>query len=579
MSAVVTPSSAAELPRPDHQPAYRRVSSRQVARVGLVVLVVLVAFVVLYPALRLLWQAFAKEGSFSLTAFSDLFGSRGFSSMISDTVIYVMGTVVTATLIGGFMAWAMERTDARINSLAGMLPVIPVLVPAIGLVFGYLALFSPESGYANVLLRALFGIDSDRGPISLANFPSLILISAVSFAPMSYMVISAALRNADPALEEASRVSGASLARTFLKVTLPSARTAILSSSLMVGILSIGAFTVPFFIGSSAGITTASVFVYRGFSNWPPQQDVAIALSVLLTVVVQLAVYAQLRASRAANRGVIAGKRSAAGALQSLGRGRWPTRVVVFLYMAAVLLPLLALILASLLPYRGAGLSLSNLSFANYADVLSDPTSRRALINSFMFGAVAAILAMMVAAVLIYAASISRRSRIIDIVLYIPAAIPNTALAAAFIVSFAGAPFNLYGTVTLLVLAYVCAFLPQAAAASTAAVSQLNKELVEASYVSCASPLRTAYRIIAPQLLPGLFAGWVIVFFMAVNEVTISALLAGIDTPVVGKIAVGLFETGRAPQVTALAVLTFLASLIVVSLAYRTVSRFAATTR
>ncbi|WP_185973160.1 ABC transporter permease [Aeromicrobium piscarium] len=543
------------------------------------ILLVAAGFLVLYPVVRMLWRSFVIDGAFTLGAFGELFEARGFSSMIADTAIYVGGTVAVATAMGGFLAWAMERTDARIGAIAGVLPVIPILVPAIGLIFGYLALFSPETGYANLLLRKVFSLQTTSGPISLTNFPSLIFVTAVSFAPMAYMIISAALRNADPALEEASRVNGASKWRTFWRVTLPTSRTAILSSALMIAILSVGAFTFPLFIGTPANITTASVFVYRGFSSWPPQQDIAIALSVLLTIIVQIAVLAQLRAARGSNRAVIAGKRSSASALQPLGAWRWAVRGFIAFYMTSVLLPLIALIVASLLPYRGATISLDNLSFANYRSVLSDATSRSALINSFSFGAIAAVLAMVVAAVLIYAASVRQRSRAIDLVMYVPAAIPNTALAAAFIVAFAGPPFNLYGTATLLILAYVTAFLPQASASATAAVSQLNKELVEASYVSMASPLRTARRIITPQLLPGLFAGWVIVFFLGVNEVTISVLLAGLDTPVVGQVAVEFFESGRVPHVTAMAVLTFLASLIVVALAYRTVSRAAATTR
>ncbi|RLV54554.1 iron ABC transporter permease [Aeromicrobium phragmitis] len=556
-----------------------RLGSRRSAHRWVTLLLIAVGFLVLYPVVRMLWRSFVVDGAFSLSAFGQLFEARGFSSMLADTAIYVIGTVIVATLMGGFLAWAMERTDARINAIAGVLPVIPILVPAIGLIFGYLVLFSPESGYANILLRWLLSLETTSGPISIANFPALIFVTAVSFAPMAYMIVSASLRNADPALEEASRVNGASRWRTFWRVTLPTSRTAILSSALMIAILSVGAFTFPLFIGTPANITTASVFVYRGFSSWPPQQDVAIALAVLLTIVVQIAVLAQLRAARAANRAVIAGKRSSASALQPLGPWRWVVRGFIAFYMTAVLLPLLALITASLLPYRGATVSFDNFSLDNYRSVLSDATSREALINSFSFGAIAAVLAMLIAAVLIYAATVRQRSRGIDLVLYVPAAIPNTALAAAFIVAFAGPPFNLYGTAALLILAYITAFLPQASASATAAVSQLNKELVEASYVSAASPLRTARRIIAPQLLPGLFAGWVIVFFLGVNEVTISVLLAGLDTPVVGQVAVEFFESGRVPHVTAMAVLTFIASLVVVALAYKTVSRAAATSR
>lgn len=553
-------------------------STRTVAGGCVVALVLAVAFVVLYPVLRLIWSAFVPDGAVSFGAFDELFEARGFRSMVTDTVTYVIGVVVVATAIGGFLAWAMERTDARIDRLAGTMPVIPLLVPPIGMVLGYITLFAPESGYVNSALRTLLPIGSESGPISISNFPGLILITSVSFAPMSYMIIAAALRNADAALEEAARVSGAGRLRTTLRITLPTVRPAIFASALMIGILAVGAFTFPFFIGTSAGITTASVFVYRGFSSWPPQQEIAIALSLLMTLVVQVAVFAQQRAVRSQSRAVIAGKRSAASRLP-LGRWRLVVRGFVLGYLMAVLLPIGALILSSLLGHRGAAISWANLTLSSYREVLSEATTRQAMMNSFVIGAVTAVIAITISAILVYASSVNRRGRFVEFVLYIPAAVPQTALAAAFIVSFAGPPFGLYGSAALLVLAYVTTFLPQASAASSAAVSQLNRELVEAAHLSAASPLRTARKVIAPQLIPGLFAGWVIVFFMAVNEVTISALLAGINNPVVGQVSVEFFETGRVPLVTAMAVIITVVSAFVVALTYRTVLRAAATTR
>lgn len=573
-------------PAPPGRPADKEPSSprtvltvRTLMGTLLVALLAVVLVVVLYPILRLLWQAFLPAGSFTVEAFDRLWASRGFGKMIGDTAVYVTGTLVLSTLIGGFLAWAMERTDARIDKLAGVMPIIPLLVPPIGSVLGYLTLFDPQSGYANIALRSLFSLDADGGPISVTNFPSLIFITAVNLAPMSYLIISSSLRNSDGALDEAARVSGAGRLRTFAKVTLPTTKPAIMSSGLMIGILAVGAFTYPFFIGTSAGVTTASVFVFRGFASWPPQQDVAIALSVLLTVVVEIAVLAQRRLATSDQRVVIAGKRTASSPM-ALGRWRWVVRALVGGYLLAVLVPIVALVFGSFLPYRGAAVSFANLSLQNYTDVLSSPVTRSALTNSFLLGAAAALLTMLAAASLVYAAANdNRRGKWIEAVLYAPSAIPQTALAAAFIVSFAGPPFNLYGTAALLVLAYVTTFLPQGAAASSSAVSQLNKQLVEAAYVSGASPLRTAYRVIVPQLVSGLFAGWVIVFFMAVNEVTISALLAGINVPVIGQVSVEYFDTGRVAQVGAMSVLVTAVAALVVAFTYRTVSKTASTGR
>ncbi|KOS53728.1 ABC transporter permease [Rhodococcus rhodochrous] len=550
---------------------------RWLGRAGLATLIGLVLLVVAYPIIRLLLETFFPGWTFDVSSFGELFASRGIGSVLIDTVIYVAGTLVLTTLFGGFLAWAMERTDARIGRLAGIMPIIPLLVPPIGSVLGYLTLFSPSSGLVNIALRATLLPDLDDGPISVTNFPGLIFITAVNLAPISYLILSSALRNADASLEEAARISGASNVKTLLQVTIPTIRPAIVSSALMIGILAVGAFTYPFFIGSSSGITTAAVFVFRGFSSWPPQQDIAIALSVLLMIVVQIAVYAQRRFARSERRSVIAGKRGASAPL-ALGRWFWPVRIAIIGYLGAVLIPIISLVIGSLLPYRGASFSFENMSLRNYTEVLTSSVTQRALVNSFTFGAIAAFVAMAVATALVYSAMNSARTaRWTDPVLYAPSAIPHTALAAAFLVSFAGPPFNLYGTAALLVIAYATIFLPQAAAAASSAVSQINTQLVEAAYISGASQIRVIRAIILPMLVSGLFAGWIIVFFMAVNEVTVSALLAGIGVPVVGQVSVEYFDTGRVAEVGAMSVIISLVASVVVLFTYRIVSRTAAT--
>lgn len=547
------------------------------ARAALMALVGLVVLVVAYPIIRLLVETFFPGWTFDVSSFGDLFASRGIKDVFVDTAIYVAGTLILTTLFGGFLAWSMERTDARIAKLSGIMPIIPLLVPPIGSVLGYLTLFSPSSGLVNIALRATLFPDLEEGPVSVTNFPGLIFITAVNLAPISYLILSSALRNADASLEEAARISGASTVKTLLKITIPTIRPALVSSALMTGILAVGAFTYPFFIGSSSGITTAAVFVFRGFSSWPPQQDIAIALSVLLMVIVQIAVYTQRRFAKSERRSVIAGKRGASAPL-ALGRWFWPVRIAIIGYLCSVLIPILALVVGSLLPYRGAALNFANMSLRNYTEVLTSSVTQRALLNSFTFGAVAAFVAMAIATALTYSAMNSARTaRWTDPILYAPSAIPQTALAAAFLVSFAGPPFNLYGTAALLVIAYATTFLPQAAAAASSAVSQINVQLVEAAYISGASQVRVIRSVIMPMLVSGLFAGWIIVFFMAVNEVTVSALLAGIGVPVVGQVSVEYFDTGRVAEVGAMSVIISVVAAVVVLFTYRVVSRTAAT--
>ena len=234
-------------------------------------LLLAIVTLIVYPIGRMVIASFWQDGSFTTDPFSQVLTSRGIGEVVWNTVIYTLGTLVAATCIGGLLAWINERTDAKIRWLAGVLPLIPLLIPPIGSALGYVLLFDDRAGVFNVLARQLFGMSGDRGPLSVSNFPGLILVSAVNLAPLAYLVISAAFRNSDPALDEASRVSGAGHLRTLRRVTLPVVRPALASGALVVGIMAVGAFTYPLIIGTSAGITTLPVFIYRLFSVYPPR--------------------------------------------------------------------------------------------------------------------------------------------------------------------------------------------------------------------------------------------------------------------------------------------------------------------
>ncbi|WP_114906524.1 ABC transporter permease [Ornithinimicrobium murale] len=538
-----------------------------------VLLLVVVALIV-YPIGRMVIASFYQEGAFTLEPVRAVLNSEGIGRVVWNTIVYTVGTLVVATSIGGLLAWINERTDARINWLAGVLPLIPLLIPPIGSALGYVLLFDERAGVFNAILRQLLGIAGNEGPVSVANFPGLILVSSINLAPLAYLVISAAFRNVDPALDEASRVFGAGHLRTLRRVTLPVIRPALASGSLVVGIMAVGAFTYPLIIGTSAGITTLPVYIYRLFSVYPPQEDVAITLGVMMLLVIQVAVVLQMRVARSVHRSTIAGKRSS-NAVVRLGKWRWVLRLFIIAYVCAVILPLIGLVIGSLQPYRASVLDPSTFTLDTYRSVLTNPLTQESLLNSFTLGAVAALLVMAVSAVLIYSTSrsIGKGGRLVEGVLFMPASIPHTVIGAAFLFTFSRPPLILYGTPLLLLFAYIVAFMPQGASAAASAVSQSSKELSEASNVSGAGPLRTLVRVVLPQMLPGLVAGWVIVFFLAVNEVTASALLAGLGTSVVGHLAVDFFNNGRLADVAVLAILVTAITATVVGAVSRLASR------
>lgn len=557
---------------PERRPLLERFSFRLLFLGAVTVLALLVMALIIYPLSHTIYGIFVVDGSVTLDPFRRLAAARGLAAIIQNTVIYTVGTLVLGSLIGVFLAWANERTDARMESLVGILPIIPLMVPPIGAAIGYVVLFSDRSGIGNVVLRRIFGIEGNSGPINIGSMEGLIILSSISMAPVAYLIVSAALRNVDPALDEASRVSGASPMRTLWRVTLPVVMPALSSSALLLGIHAVSNFTFPFIIGTGAGITTASVYIYRLFAVFPPNPSAAVALSLCMLVLVYAALVVQLRLSKSLRRSVIGGKRSQASVVQ-LGPWKWVIRGFMFIYLLAVILPLIGLVIGSLQPYLGAGLS--QYSLDNFRTVLSNPHTTQALYNSFTLGAMAATITMIVAALLIYTSSRILKSggNLLEFSLMTPSVVPHIVLAVAFIFTFSRPPFNLYGTTTLVLLAYCVMFIPEASRAASSAISQASEELSEASYVAGAGLLRTVRKIVLPQVLNGLMAGWVIVFFFAVNEVTASSFLGGLNSAVVGHVAIDYFVNGRLSEVSAMTLVVTTITASVVFLTSRSIGR------
>ena len=134
-----------------------------------------------------------------------------------------------------------------------------------------------------------------------------------------------------------------------------------------------------------------------------------------------------------------------------------------------------------------------------------------------------------------------------------PATIPHTFIGVSFLLAFSLPPFRLYGSVAILLLAYLAMGLPFAARAAGAAASGIGRELGEASRVAGASEARTLRRVLLPLALPGLAAGWVIVFIHTAGELTASAFLSGAGNPVIGRVLMDFWIFGNFPQVAALA--------------------------
>jgi iron(III) transport system permease protein len=519
----------------------------------------LVSLFVVFPLATAVFRTLGEAPS-GMAAIAVSIESGTLLRVLRNTALVVFGGAALATVVGAVLAFINERTDGSLGVSGELLPLGPMIVPPIAGVIGWAILLDPRVGLVNGVLKDLLGrvgIALDNGPLDIYTPTGLIFVTGLYLVPYVYLIVAAALRGLDAALDEASRVHGATPMRTMLRVTLPAVRPAIAAGALTAVIGGIGLFSVPIVLGTAARMDVIAVHIYRLFEQFPPQTATGLILSAGMVAVVQSLLLAQRWLVPAEGHAVIGG-RGGRGGLIRLGRWRRPAQALAISYLLATsVLPVLGLAVVSLQPFWTPIIDSAQFTLANYTFVLFEngPTSR-AFITSLSLGAATATAAVLISALLLLGSrqGPSGVARAADIVLTLPATLPHTVIGVAFLITFTPAPFKLYGTTTLLFLAYLAMALPFAARAATAAASGIGADLSEASRISGAGRARTFLRILLPLSLPGLMAGWIIVFIHTAGEVTASTLLAGARNPVIGRVMTELWVFGSFPQLAAMSI-------------------------
>lgn len=537
---------------------------------------VAVAALILYPLIAVLPQVFLDDGRVDLSAWRTAWSAPGTVGMLRNTAILVGAGTVLAVVIGSVFAWFSERTDASMGRLTEVLPIVPMMVPPLAGTIGWVLLLTPGPGLLNVLLRdvsAWFGGEPGlQGPLNIFSWYGLIFIYVLYMVPHVFLTVAAALRNLDPALEEASRASGARPWTTLIRITLPAIRPSITAGALLALVIGLSMFSTPFVLGTPADIDVLAVRIVRLTSfSFPAELAEAVVLGSVLILLIGSAWIFQTRLLRAARHATIGGK-TGGEARVTLGRtGRLLARGSMLAYLTVTsILPFTALLLVSLQPFWTSNIDVTRWSLDNYARVLLDNDfTKSAFQHSLGLGVVGASVAMCIAALIVFYVQRNAHSRIargIDGTTKLPAALSHVIVGLALIATFAGPPFNLGGTLLILFLGYLVLYLPQATITAGSALSQIDASLSEASLMAGASQGRTFRRVAVPLMAPGLVAGWIFVFVLMAGDVTASVMLASSRTPVVGFVMIDLFANSTYPVLAAMgAVISIITSAVVLA--------------
>ena len=549
---------------------WARISARQQAVLATLLIVILAALV-LPPFLFLIQGSLTIAGptydsaSFGLGNFEAVIRNRHFLTTSINSLIFAAASALVALVIGWVTAWIVERTNAPLKGLAYVTAIISLGTPYILYVTAWL-LFFGKAGPVNHLYRTLTG--STDVLINIYSMPGMVLVEGFLWSPLAFLLVGATLRNANPELEEAARVHGAGVWDTIRRVTMRLSLPSILALSMLVFIRAIEAFEVPALVGLPGRISVLTTDIYSNMvARAPPDIGGASALSVLMLGLVLVLLYVYGRLSRHAERfATITGKGFRPRPFD-LGRLRpWAGGLLVLNFVLLLLVPMLMLVWVSLLPFfqpvTAAAFKL--ISFNNYRTVLASG-QLELVINTLLVAVATATVAITLTFLGAWLAV--RRGPggwIIERLATIPLVFPGLILGIAVMQVFLRIPIPLYGTLGILIWAFVINYLPYGMRYCSSGMLQIHRELEEAAAICGASPLTRLRRIVAPLLAPALVAGWLFIFLMSARALSLAILLAG---PSSQTMAVAMFDLWGNGQGTELAALGLMWSMLMAMIA------------
>jgi iron(III) transport system permease protein len=244
--------------------------------------------------------------------------------------------------------------------------------------------------------------------------------------------------------------------------------------------------------------------------------------------------------------------------------------------LLSVVLPMTVLLQAAFAKAWGRGFSLENLTLRNFHYLLFEQSqAQQAIINTFVYSGATAFIAIGLALAIAYV--VSRRlvpwSQALTFLCMAPFVIPGIVLAIGFYAAYAPPPLALYGTGTILVLAFATRFLPIAYTSSAAGMRSINPEMEDAVRILGGSRLLAIRKVLAPLLKKSLAGAWILVFIPATRELSSAIFLVGPQTRVISVMLFDLSEEGNFEVLAALGTILLVITIAIAAIGFRIIGR------
>jgi iron(III) transport system permease protein len=534
-----------------------------------IVLAAALVFLVVNPLFQLVHTSLqdADTGAFTLANYVSAYSRPRYLTAMWNSVRLGFSVTVLCLAFAVPMAWAVSRTNMPCKGLVRMLVLGAFITPPYLGAIGWILLAGPNSGWLNRIWMALTG--AQQGLFDIYSFTGLAFNIAIYSFPYIFIFTSAALDLVSSEMEDAANILGAGVMRTTLRVTLPMVLPAILGGAIITFLEAIALFGSPALIAIPARFNVVTTQLLQFFSQ-PIRAEVAAAYAVPLLLITVVLFGLQRWLVRRRGFVALTGK-GGERRIMDLGAWRWVMLgYSLFVLSLSVLLPYIVLSQAALAKAWGRGFSVDNLTFHNFYYLLfQHETAGQSVVNSFTFAASAACIAIVLGLSVAYI--VSRRllpfAGVLSFLAMAPFVVPGIVLAIAFYAAYAPPPFTLYGTATILILAFATRFLPIGYANADAAIRSINPEMEEAVRILGGGRLVAIRRVMAPLMKRSLIGAWLLVFIPATRELSSALFLYGPRTRTMSVMLMDMSEEGNFEHLAALGFLLLAATLVIVGLA------------
>jgi len=531
-----------------------------------VLLAIGVGFLVLSPVLQLQWRAFLDGGS----AFARMQDLPRIGTTLSTTIVLAILSSVLAVFMGTLLAWCASMLPQRVRQIGELAPLLPLVVPAVAAVTGWIFLLSPRVGYLNMALRSLPGLDTlEEGPFDIYSVTGIIIITGMLLSSFVYVFVFTGLKNMGQELEAAAAACGASPTMRFFTITLPLLRPSIIFATGVVFLLGLGQFTAPLLLGRTAKIDVLTTEMFYLTERFPVDFGLGAALGFPILALGLLVVLFQKLALGEQRRFVVVSARSKYNVRET----RWWAAVVIGLYLLiTTVLPLLALIYVSVSPFWTGSLIVPELTLRHWSSVMGNRGLVDAIwtsVKTSVIGiAILIPLGFFMAFALLQSTRIAKPVRMaIDLFATLPIAVPASLMGFGLLFVYSQPPIQIYGTTAVLVVTYVTLMIGHSTRLQFTTLVATGQEFLEASRASGAGPIRSLFQVLLPMCRKGIAATAALTFVLLFHEFSASLMVRSARTQVIGSVMYDVWAGGIYSQVAVLALIMVVVTVIGVCIA------------